>query len=252
MLSHTALLKCIGDCVYASWFSPLGDSWQPNCLLCCSIFACQHTTGTQESDCQRAAWGAPWASEACWCIRSWNCQISRNTVLIYLTEGTLAIYLHVSLPSLLRCRRQWQCFNLSKKIRRTPAGWHTLTLMGDGWLDSPTSCDVSNWEQSFLFGENKHFDNPSTVNPSHPSNNGIPGISPIPVATLPLDLVCMWGGPGIQKNDIKFPNFSTPHILYKLLSICQTPLIWADVFEYKYPVQGGYFQEQFQQKTSKI
>lgn len=123
-----------------------------------------------------------------------------------------------------------------------------MTLMGDGWLDSPTSCDVSNWEQSFLFGENKHFDNPSTVNPSHPSNNGIPGISPIPVATLLLDLVCIWGGPGIQKNDIKFPNFSTPHILYKLLSICQTPLIWADIFEYKYPVQGGYFQEQFQQK----
>jgi len=79
--------------VYASQFSLLGDFWQPDCLLCCSVFTCQHITGAGESDCQRTASGAPWASEAWWCIRAWNCQISRSIVFIYLMEVYVFIFM---------------------------------------------------------------------------------------------------------------------------------------------------------------
>lgn len=103
------------------------------------------------------------------------------------------------------------------------------------------TCDISNWEQSFLFGENKHFDIPLTVNTSHALNTSMPGMSSIPLAALPLILAHIWVGPSLQNAIYIFQTSQLSRFFVVLLSICQTPLTCVGIFEHRQPptMMGG-------------
>ena len=102
------------------------------------------------------------------------------------------------------------------------------------WMTRPDNrmvrltCDISNGEQSFLFGENKQFGMPSTIKTSHALNSSMPGMS-----SIPLILAHIWVGPGLQNAIFQTSQLSPFSVV--LHRICQTPLVCLGIFVHRQP-----------------